>query len=84
MTCHGKFDIKNLKFCVWQITSMRLKTFCLLEFKYIAHKFQTLHWYWKGGLGGIGGGGRGETNSFVIHFSSLINHRCFLSVTTLW
>ena len=42
---NGKFDIKKLKFCVWQITSMRLKTFCLLEFKYIADKFQTLHWY---------------------------------------
>ena len=65
MTCHGKFDIKNLKFFVWQITSMRLKTFCLLEFKDIAHKFQTLHWYWKGGLGG-GGEGRDEffCNSF--------------------
>ena len=58
MSCHRKFDIKNLKFCVWQTTSTTIKTFRLLGFKYIADKFQTLDWYWKGG---------GEMNSFVIH-----------------
>ena len=54
MTCHGKFDIKNLKFGVWKITAMRLKTFCLLVFKYIADKFLFFRWYqwnWRGGVG---------------------------------
>ena len=42
---------------------MRLKTFCLLAFKYIADKFLFFRWYeWNGGGGGWEWGEVGERN----------------------